>query len=195
MPVWSANGRRLMLQTGTRVVVKDLENGREDFLFDAPPGDRVADWSHDGTFAVVSRGFADIFRVPLAGDRRPFPYLRTDSNETQAQLAPNGKWIAYTSNESGRDEVYVQSFPTPGGKRQISTDGGAMPRWRRDGQELFYLAANQFMTAIPISINGASLDYRARRGLSFAPGWSCRAAKRSACRPLMTSLQTASAFF
>ena len=66
--------------------------------------------------------------------------------------------MAYTSNESGRDEVHVQRFPVPGAKRQISTEGGAMPRWRRDGKELFYLAADQFMTATPMAgIGGLDL--------------------------------------
>ena len=150
--------------------MRDLETRKDEFLFDAAPGDRVADWSQDGASVVLSRSDYDLFRVALAGARRLVPYLHTGSNETEAQFAPNGKWIAYTSNECVRDEVYVQSFPTPGGKRPISIDGGAMPRWRRDGKELFYLAANQFMMAVPISISDASLVAGARRCRSFAPG-------------------------
>ena len=75
---------------------------------------------------------------------------QTPYNETQAQLSPDSKWIAYTSNATGRDEVYVQAFPVSSGKRQLSTDGGAMPRWRRDGQELFYVAGDQYITSVPI---------------------------------------------
>jgi Tol biopolymer transport system component len=158
VPVWSADGRRLMFQTGTRIIVRDVERGSDETLFDAARTDSVADWSSDGAFVVLSRSDHDIWVLPLAGDRRPFPFLETPANKTQAQLAPDGKWIAYTSNETGRDEVYVQSFPESGRKRQISTDGGAMPRWRRDG-ELFFLAANQFMTAVTITKSGGSVVF------------------------------------
>src|SRR5262245_6502688 len=110
-PVWSANGRRLMFQNGAHIVVEDLETRADEVLFDVAPGDRVADWSQDGASVVLLRSGASvvlsrsesyIFSVALAGARRPVPYLQTGANETQAQLAPNGRWIAYTSNESGR---------------------------------------------------------------------------------------------
>jgi eukaryotic-like serine/threonine-protein kinase len=158
VPVWAANGRQIMFQTGPRVIVKNLDLGTEEIVFESA-SDSVADWSHDGRYIVLSRHGSDLWAVALVGDRRPFPFLETPANETQAQLSPDGKWIAYTSNESGRDEVYVQSFPVPGGKRQVSTDGGVMPRWRRDGKELFYLAANQFMMAVSIG-NAISLELR-----------------------------------
>src|SRR5437879_3823323 len=116
-----------MFQTGPRIIVKNLDLGTEEMMFESA-SDRVADWSHDGRYIVLSRHGSDLWGVALAGDRRPFPFLETPANETQAQLSPDGKWIAYTSNESGRDEVYVQSFPMPGGKRQVSIDGGVMPR-------------------------------------------------------------------
>ena len=87
--------------------------------------------------------------LPFSGDKTPTEYLRTPFNETQARCSPDGRWVASTSNESGRSEVYVQSFPQPGSKRQISTDGGEQAQWRGDGKELFYLsprAGDQFMT-------------------------------------------------
>jgi serine/threonine protein kinase/Tol biopolymer transport system component len=157
-PVWSGDGRHLMFQTGTRVIVKDLEHGTDEVMFEATRGERVADWSKDGDVVALSRNGHEIWVLPLIGERRPFLFQETAANETQAQLAPDGRWIAYTSNESGRDEVYMQSFPKPGSKRQISTDGGAMPRWRRDGRELFFLAANQIMMAVPVATNGQSLS-------------------------------------
>src|SRR5207245_9429154 len=114
------------------------------------------DWSTDGRFIVYSswsadtNGIADLWVLPLSGDRKPYPFLRTPFHKTQAQVSPNGRWLAYTSYESGKDEVYVESFPLPGNKRQISTDGGVMPRWRRDGTELFYLAGDQYLMALPV---------------------------------------------
>jgi hypothetical protein len=77
--------------------------------------------------------------LPLDGSRQPFSYLQSDYNETGAQFSPDGSWVVYTSNESGKREVYIQSFPKPGNKRRISTAGGVQPRWRGDGREIFYI--------------------------------------------------------
>jgi protease II len=88
--------------------------------------------------------------LPLFGDRKPIPFLQTEFNEGQGQFSPDGRWMAYASDESGRREVYVQTFPASGGKWQISADGGAYPRWRRDGKELFYIAAGQKLMAVVV---------------------------------------------
>lgn len=90
-------------------------------------------------------GQSDLWVLPLFGDRKPFPFLQRNFDERQAQISPDGRWIAYSSNESGRAEVYVQSFPKPGSKVEISTSGGSEPRWRRDGKELFFLAGTKLM--------------------------------------------------
>jgi hypothetical protein len=76
--------------------------------------------------------------------------LRSEFNEQQGRVSPDGQWIAYTSDETGRPEVYVQSFPTPGGKWPISTSGGADPRWRRDGKELFFISSDRKLMAVDI---------------------------------------------
>jgi eukaryotic-like serine/threonine-protein kinase len=83
--------------------------------------------------------------------------VQTEANEGGGTLSPDGRWLAYASNVSGRYEVYVQSFPGGGGKRQVSTGGGSGPRWRRDGQELFYYAGDGKLMAEPV-INGESFD-------------------------------------
>ena len=88
--------------------------------------------------------------LPLEGDRKPFPVIRTNFDERDGQFSPDGRWIAYQSNESGRYEVYVQPFPGPGNKVQVSDNGGAQVRWRRDGRELFYIALDDRLTAVPI---------------------------------------------
>jgi eukaryotic-like serine/threonine-protein kinase len=91
--------------------------------------------------------------LPLEGDRKPVPYLATPSNETQGQFSPNGRWMAYSSDESGQMEVYVQSIPaTDGVRKPISTAGGDQPRWRRDGTELYYSAGGKLM-AVPVKIS------------------------------------------
>ena len=150
-PIWAADARRMMFTTGDRVHVKDIDSGEQQIVLEFGQG-RAVDWSRDGRFIVLERGGQDtdiwVARTDLQAP--PVVFEDTPFNEAQAQLSPDGRWIAYTANETGRDEVYVQTFPVPGRKRQISSNGGAMPRWRQDGRELFYVAADQFITAIPI---------------------------------------------
>ncbi|MEK6322622.1 MAG: hypothetical protein AABN33_13180 [Acidobacteriota bacterium] len=88
--------------------------------------------------------------MPLFGDGKPFPLIQTEFNEQSAQLSPDGKWIAYASNESGKFEVYVQSFPASAGKWKVSTDGGYHPLWRGDGKELFYIARGRELMAVDV---------------------------------------------
>jgi hypothetical protein len=98
--------------------------------------------------------------LPLAGDRKAFPYLRTESNEQWGQVSPNGRWLAYASDESKRFEVYVQTFPNPGDKSQVSIDGCTLPVWSRSGKELFYIAQDGKMMAA--SVKGAAQNDSAR---------------------------------
>ena len=89
--------------------------------------------------------------APLgAGDGKPFALVQTNCNEEQAQFSPDGKWIAYQSNETGRFEIYVQPFSGLEGKSLISPSGGGQVRWRRDGRELFYVALDGRLMAIPV---------------------------------------------
>jgi hypothetical protein len=86
----------------------------------------------------------------MEGDRKPVPFLRGPFGVAQGRISPDGRWLAYTSEESGRSEIYVQPFPGGGGKWQISTAGGNDPRWRADGRELYYQSPNQQMMAVTI---------------------------------------------
>ena len=83
----------------------------------------------------------DLWAAPMAGDRKPFPVVQTPFDETAGQFSPDGRWVAYQSNESRPVQIYVRPFPGPGGPWQVSTAGGSQPRWRPDGKELFYVAA------------------------------------------------------
>ena len=91
--------------------------------------------------AIRSTAGYDIWTLSLEGDRRPHPFLQTPFNEQYPDLSPDGRWLAYVSNQSGRVEVYVQPYPGPGARQQISVDGGTAPAWSRDGRELFYMTA------------------------------------------------------
>jgi hypothetical protein len=88
--------------------------------------------------------------LPLFGDKKPFPYLQTAFDERWAKLSPNGKWLAYTSDETKNNEIYVQTFPTPGGKWQVSTNGGRLPVWSRDRKELFFVDTDGELIAVDI---------------------------------------------
>jgi Tol biopolymer transport system component len=90
----------------------------------------------------------------LFGDRKPFPIAQTDFIESAAVFSPDGRWIAYTSNEAGQPNIYVQPFPAGGAKRQVSRDGGGQPVWRPDGKELFFLGPDGTMMAAAIDGTG-----------------------------------------
>jgi Tol biopolymer transport system component len=102
------------------------------------------DWSFDGKFLLYGRAdptsALDLWVLPLSGDRKPFPFLQLKGNQDWGRFSPDGRWIAYTSNESGKNEIYVLPFPGLGERWQVTTGGGLSPIWRRDGKELFYLS-------------------------------------------------------
>ena len=115
------------------------------------PGEKafvyIADWSHDGRYLLYQierEGSKDIEILALGADRQERrTFVGSAAKEIQGQFAPDGKWVAYTSDESGSPEVYVRHFPDTGAKWQISTHGGVQGRWRGDGKELFYLGAGR----------------------------------------------------
>lgn len=146
--------------------------GSEELLLSTAQNNLAMDWSRDGRFVLFStqdpKRRSDIWALPMEGDRpstgsgrpEPFPVVQTNFDEQQAQFSPDGKWIAYQSDESGRVEIYVQPFPGPGNKWPISTNGGSQIRWRRDGKELFYVALNGRLMAVPIGVasNAGALE-------------------------------------
>jgi Tol biopolymer transport system component len=154
-PIWSPDGSRVAYYTpdllgGLHQKVASGV-GQDDVLSQTLPRGRPMDWSRDGRYII--KGVSDpvtkldIWVFPLFGDRKPFPYLHSEFNESNARLSPNGQWLAYASDETKRNEVYVQTFPNPTGKWQVSTTGGDLPVWSRDGKELFFLAGGKMMAA------------------------------------------------
>jgi Tol biopolymer transport system component len=113
----------------------------------------LTDWSPDGrliAFNSSSQQASDDMWLLSVTEGKASLFLGTPASERDTAFSPDGRWVAYISAESGRPEIYVRAFPGPGGKWQISTDGGTQPRWRRDGRELFYLATGFRLTAVPV---------------------------------------------
>jgi serine/threonine-protein kinase len=145
-PLWSADGQRLIFRglkpPGLFWARADGTGGPEPLLVPAP-GAQTGSVSPDGgLLAYVDRGAAtslDIWLLPLAGERKPRPWLATSASENHPEFSPDGRWMAYASNVSGRYEVYVQAFPGPEGSRyQVSLSGGQAPSWSRDGRRLYF---------------------------------------------------------
>jgi len=149
-PVWSADGTHVLYGIGDKIVQKAANNtGAEEVVED--DARQPMDASRDGRFLfTVTPRTNDIWVRPLFGDRQPTPYVQTEFQETQPRLSPDGRWLAYQSNESKRNDIYVVSFPKPTEKSQISTDGGQAPVWSRDGRELYYLGGNGKIMAVDI---------------------------------------------
>ncbi|OFW07650.1 MAG: hypothetical protein A3I61_17850 [Acidobacteria bacterium RIFCSPLOWO2_02_FULL_68_18] len=159
-PVWSPDGRRLLYastRSGSRdIFQKSAEGTGSDALIVGGEGDQVAyDWSRDGRYVlyqtnqprIAEGGNFDLWARMLPGGPS-FAYFRTIREATLPKLSPDRQWVAYTSFENGREDVYVSRFPRPVGRRRVSARGGSWPRWRRDGSELFYVGpGNQLMAA------------------------------------------------
>ena len=164
--LWSPDGQRIVW-TSTRNGSFDLyekevsSTGKDTLLLQSELPKFPLDWSRDGHFLlfrqISPQTNHDIFVLPTTGERKPFPYLQTPAMENGGAFSPDGNWIAYNSDESGRVEVYVESFPTHGGKRQISVAGGSGPRWRADGKELYYYSLDGRLMAVSVTGGGASL--------------------------------------
>jgi Tol biopolymer transport system component len=162
-PVWSSDGRDLVyssLGKAFQAQANGTSRGKE--IIRSPNGAAyVTDWSPDGRYWLYSEHSADtlwdLWILPT-GDTKSQPYLKTPYNELEGQFAPNGKWIAYTSDESGRNEIYVRAFPDSGAKFPVSNGGGRLARWRRDGKELFYRGLDGRLMAAPVRAAAQGLD-------------------------------------
>ena len=158
---WSPDGTRFIFDS-TRGGVLDLYErsvtgtGGETLLFASSEPKNSLDWTPDGRFVLYASQTAnaqrDLWVLPLFGDKKPQMVVGTPFEEHQGRFSPDGRWIAYQSNEGGRTEIWVQPFPGPGAKSQISNGGGVEPQWRRDGRELFYTAPDNRLMAVPLTL-------------------------------------------
>jgi serine/threonine-protein kinase len=155
-PTMSTEASLIWSPDGSRVAFASKQTGRSEIFVASSDGagspelvqttdaqwKDVLDWSPDGTFIVfgindpATRG--DIWLLPMTGARKPEIYLKTQFFEGNGRVSPDGRWLAYSSNETGGPEIYVQSFPKPGRKVRVSNDGGFWAAWSRGGKELLY---------------------------------------------------------
>ncbi len=172
-PVWSPDGSAIVFSStrnGRFDVYRKVSSGAgsEELLSRSEADKEGTDWSPDGRFVLFSQtgsnGGMGIWILPLFGDGKAYPFQQSPFYEYQGHFAPDGKSLAYISNESGRSEVYLQSFPPSGGKWQVSTGGGAQPHWRRDGKELYYVAPDRKLMAVEVK-SGSTFETSAPKVL------------------------------
>ena len=165
-PVWSLDGRQIFFESPREngpgntpdVYVRSVADGKPEERFlksRAGTASVPSDVSADGRvllYNVLTGTTSEIWSVLLAADRTPHPFVTSNFNARDGQFSPDGHWVAYRSDESGRNEIYLQPFPGPGGRIQVSTGGGTQARWGRRSGELFYIAADRRLTAVPVRI-------------------------------------------
>lgn len=186
--VWSPDGNRVVWSSNREGPFHLYEKatsgaGQDALLLKSDHFKFPMDWSRDGRFIIYRqidpKTKYDVWVLPVspeAGEQKPFLFLQTEANETTAVLSPDGQWLAYSSDESGVYEIYVQSFPAGGGKRQVSRGGGIGPHWRGDGKELFYHAPDGKLMAVAVK-GGASFEAGPPVALfDFRPGGNLLAA-------------------
>ena len=166
-PVWSPDGKTLAF-TGRREGPGDLyrrsiaHGGQDEVMLRSPAWKIVTDWSSDGRRLIYQEQHLetqwDLWTLELSDHNQATAILRGPFNEQHGRLSPDGRWIAYAADESGRLEIYIRQFPPTPAVWKVSAEGGTQPEWRRDGKELFYVTANRRLVAIPLQ-HGERLQF------------------------------------
>jgi Tol biopolymer transport system component/predicted Ser/Thr protein kinase len=180
-PIWSPDGRRIFFSSmrsgqGDLYERPSSPSGADQLVLQTPDQKWPVSWSSDGRLLFENlspKTKDDLWILPASGDRKPVPVLQSTFREQYGQFSPDGRWIAYVSDESGRDEVYVQSSTDAALRMQVSSGGGWRPRWRGDGQELFYLGGGKLLSVevktVPALQTGAPKElFRAPPGVDYA---------------------------
>jgi Tol biopolymer transport system component len=163
--VWSPDGQQVAftaLNGGDLRSANAHGTGEVQDLWKSGARTFPSDWSRDGQRLAYTTSHADtandVWLLSMTGTRKATPLLTSPFAEFHAQFSPDGRWLTLTTNESGRDDVYVQSFPDATTRRLVSSGGGSHPRWSRDGRTLFYRAPDGWLLSIPIRTAGSSVE-------------------------------------
>ena len=179
-PVWRPDSQRIAYWKGApNNLFSRSTNGTgdEERLTESHDSLRTQDWSPDGRFLLFLvntndlslKTQIDLWVLPMTGNSKPTPFLSTPFQEGRGQFSPDGKWVAYTSDESGRNDVYVERFPASGDKLPVSNKGGDWVRWRQDGREMFYIAADRKLMSVDVLTTSGSLEFGTPRALFTIP--------------------------
>jgi Tol biopolymer transport system component len=178
-PIWSRDGRQIAFNTdrlGLYGVAIVPANGSAEARMLIPPlaasDTWIRDWSVDGAALLLEvsnpKTNSDLWVAPFNDPARARPYLTTEAIEENGRFSPDGKWIAYNGNDSGREEVYIQSYPRSDLRYQVSTRGGGSPAWTADGEELIFESGGA-VVSVPIVRRGAELEPGTPRTLFAVP--------------------------
>jgi serine/threonine protein kinase/Tol biopolymer transport system component len=179
-PLWSPDSQRIAYWKGgpPNLFSHSTDGiGVEERLIESRDSLTTEDWSPDGRFLLyltnsndlAAKTRFDLWWLPMTGNRQAVPYLSTPFHEARGQFSPDGKWVAYTSDESSPNDVYVQRFPSGGGKVRVSSKGGDWVRWPRDGREMFYIAADRRVMSVNVRAISGSLDFGTPQALFMIP--------------------------
>jgi Tol biopolymer transport system component len=161
--IWSPDDQRIIFSrtranSGRDLILKASTNvGGEEVLLADGAENSPASWSPDGQFVLFGRlgreTGQDLWVLPLTGDRKPREFAASEAGEAAGRFSPDGRWVAYRSGETGQAEIFIAPFPGPGKKTRVSGEGGANPKWRRDGRELFYVSGDAII-AVDVDLRG-----------------------------------------
>jgi eukaryotic-like serine/threonine-protein kinase len=165
--LWSPDGKWIAFRSNRKgaydlYLKASTGAGDEELILQSTHNKAPLSWSADGRYLLYwdldPKTNYDLWILPMTGERKPSRWLSTPFAESNGQFSPDGRWVAYQSNESGSFEIYVQPFPAASAKWQISTNGGTMPRWGSDGKELFFIGSDARLMAAAVTTSGAMLE-------------------------------------